>query len=96
MEPYEIELLRRSIAMLSPGALAIEREEALGLVQDLASIRAELEGLKQGCGSCWPGSTRLRKPASRRGERLVLGAVRLPPPALPSEGTELSDHGHDA
>jgi hypothetical protein len=48
MEPYEYELLRRSIAMLTPGAPAIEREEALSLLHELASIRAELDQLKQG------------------------------------------------
>ncbi len=31
-----------------PGDLAIEREEALRLLQELASIRAELDRLKQG------------------------------------------------
>lgn len=43
MEPYEIELPRPSITRLS-GTLAIEDEEALSLLTELASIRAGLAG----------------------------------------------------
>lgn len=43
---YELEILRRSIAMLTPGQSALSREQALELLQDLADIERRLERLK--------------------------------------------------
>lgn len=45
---YEIEILRRSLAMLTPGVRALTREEALELVEELADVRERLERLEQG------------------------------------------------
>jgi hypothetical protein len=43
---YELEILRRSIAMLTPGQSALSREQALELLQDLADTEQRLERLK--------------------------------------------------
>lgn len=45
---YEIEILRRSLAMLTPGVRALTREEALELVEELAKVRERLDRLEQG------------------------------------------------
>lgn len=45
---YEIEILRRSLVMLTPGVRALTREEALELVEELADVRERLERLEQG------------------------------------------------
>jgi hypothetical protein len=45
---YKIEILRRSLAMLTPGVGALTREEALELVEELADVRERLERLGQG------------------------------------------------
>jgi hypothetical protein len=42
----EIEQLRRSIAMLSPEANALKREDALRLLHELGDVQARLENLK--------------------------------------------------
>lgn len=42
---YELEILRRSVAMLSPGAPALRREDALRLLGELAAVEARLERL---------------------------------------------------
>jgi hypothetical protein len=46
---YEIENLRRSIAMLSPGVAApLDREDALRLLGELQDVQRRLEGLRDG------------------------------------------------
>jgi hypothetical protein len=49
VQPHELENLRRSLAMLNPGATAsLSREEAMRLVTDVADLRARLERLRVG------------------------------------------------
>ncbi len=45
---YELEWLRRSIAMLRPGAPALDREEAMGLVRELQDLERQLRTLREG------------------------------------------------
>ncbi|MDP9386948.1 MAG: hypothetical protein M3Q48_03220 [Actinomycetota bacterium] len=42
----ELEILRRSIAMLTPGAGALSREEALRLLSELREVQGRLDQLK--------------------------------------------------
>jgi len=44
---YELENLRRSIAMLSPGARALDREGALRVLADLQKAQNEAEDLRK-------------------------------------------------
>ena len=44
----EIEQLRRSIAMLSPGSMAMKREDAMRLLGELGDIQQRLDRLRQG------------------------------------------------
>ena len=45
---YEIENLRRSIAMLTPGARdALDRERALTLLEELQDVQRRLDHLKE-------------------------------------------------
>jgi hypothetical protein len=49
VEPHELENLRRSLAMLNPGATAsLSREEAMRLITDVAELQARLERLRVG------------------------------------------------
>ena len=45
---YELETLRRSLAMLRPGAPALDKEEAMGLVRELQELERQLRTLRQG------------------------------------------------
>lgn len=45
---YELEIMRRSLAMLTPGVNALSREEALRLVEELAGVQADLDRLRDG------------------------------------------------
>jgi hypothetical protein len=45
---YEIESLRRSLAMLRPGAPALDREEAMRLVRELQDLERQLRSLREG------------------------------------------------
>jgi len=45
---YELESLRRSLAMLRPGAPALDREEAMRLVRELQELEHQLRSLRQG------------------------------------------------
>ncbi|HSZ36455.1 MAG TPA: hypothetical protein VK773_05130 [Acidimicrobiales bacterium] len=45
---YELETLRRSIAMLRPGAPALDREEAMRLVRELQLLERQLRTLRRG------------------------------------------------
>ena len=45
---YELESLRRSLAMLRPGAPALDREEAMRLVRELQDLEGQLRRLRQG------------------------------------------------
>jgi vacuolar-type H+-ATPase subunit D/Vma8 len=45
---YELETLRRSLAMLRPGAPALDREEALRLVRELQDLERQMRTLREG------------------------------------------------
>jgi hypothetical protein len=45
---HELENLRRSIVMLTPGVGALSREEALVLLEGLTSVRERLDKLQLG------------------------------------------------
>jgi hypothetical protein len=45
---YELETLRRSLAMLRPGAPALDREEAMQLVRELQLLERQLRMLRHG------------------------------------------------
>jgi hypothetical protein len=45
---YELETLRRSLAMLRPGAPALDREEAIRLVRELQGLERQLRALRHG------------------------------------------------
>ncbi len=45
---HELENLRRSIVMLTPGVPALTREEALRLLEELAALEARLDTLRAG------------------------------------------------
>jgi len=45
---YELETLRRSLAMLRPGASALDREEAIRLVRELQDFERQLRSLRLG------------------------------------------------
>jgi len=47
--PHELENLRRSLAMLNPGATAsLSREEAMRLITEVVDLQARLERLHAG------------------------------------------------
>ena len=49
MQAHELENLRRSLAMLNPGATAsLSREEAIRLITEVADLQAGLERLRVG------------------------------------------------
>jgi vacuolar-type H+-ATPase subunit D/Vma8 len=45
---YELETLRRSLAMLRPGAPALDREEAMRLVRELQELEPQMRTLRRG------------------------------------------------
>jgi hypothetical protein len=45
---YELEMMWRSLAMLTPGVQALTREDALRLVEELAQVQAQLDRLREG------------------------------------------------
>jgi vacuolar-type H+-ATPase subunit D/Vma8 len=45
---YELETLRRSLAMLRPGAPALDREAAMRLVRELQDLERQLRVLREG------------------------------------------------
>ena len=45
---YELESLRRSLAMLRPGAPALDREAAMRLVRELQDLERQLRTLREG------------------------------------------------
>jgi hypothetical protein len=45
---YELETLRRSLAMLRPGAPALDREEAVRLVRELQMFERQVRTLRAG------------------------------------------------
>jgi hypothetical protein len=46
VEVHELERFRRSLTMLTPGQLALRREEALALVAELAEVQERLDLLR--------------------------------------------------
>ena len=45
---YELEIMRRSLAMLSPGVQALTREDAIALVEELTAVQDRLDHLREG------------------------------------------------
>jgi vacuolar-type H+-ATPase subunit D/Vma8 len=45
---HELETLRRSLAMLRPGAPALDREAAMRLVRELQDLERQLRTLRRG------------------------------------------------
>jgi vacuolar-type H+-ATPase subunit D/Vma8 len=45
---YELETLRRSLAMLRPGAPALDREAAMRLVRELQDLERQMRALRHG------------------------------------------------
>jgi hypothetical protein len=45
---FELESLRRSLAMLRPGAPALDREEAMGLVRELQVLERQVRTMREG------------------------------------------------
>ena len=45
---FELESLRRSLAMLRPGAPALDREEAIRLVRELQGLERQIRRLREG------------------------------------------------
>jgi hypothetical protein len=46
VDKHELERLRRSIVMITPGQLALRREEAMVLLEDLAGVQERLDTLR--------------------------------------------------
>lgn len=46
MNKHALEQMRRSIVMISPGQLALRREEAIVLLEELAEVQERLDDLK--------------------------------------------------
>ncbi len=46
VDEHDLERLRRSIVMISPGQLALRREEAIVLLEDLAGVQDRLDALR--------------------------------------------------
>jgi ubiquinone biosynthesis protein UbiJ len=47
-QPQDLERLRRSIAMMSPGTMALPREDALALFAEVQRLRRALDRLAEG------------------------------------------------
>jgi hypothetical protein len=45
---FELESLRRSLAMLRPGAPALDREEAMRLVRELQTLEKQVRTMREG------------------------------------------------
>jgi vacuolar-type H+-ATPase subunit D/Vma8 len=45
---FELESLRRSLAMLRPGAPALDREEAMRLVRELQALERQVRTMRRG------------------------------------------------
>ena len=45
---HELEIIRRSVAMLTPGQHALRREDALYLIEELARLTKRLDELRSG------------------------------------------------
>lgn len=45
---YELDALRRSIAMLTPGVSALSREEAMDLLGELVEVQERVDRLRAG------------------------------------------------
>ena len=45
---FELESLRRSLAMLRPGAPALDREEAMRLVRELQALERQVRLMREG------------------------------------------------
>jgi vacuolar-type H+-ATPase subunit D/Vma8 len=44
---YELERMRRSIAMLQPGTKALDREEAMRLIAELQEVEGRMRALRE-------------------------------------------------
>ena len=76
---YELENLRRSIAMLLPGAAALDREQAMGLLYELQGLEDRLRSLRAGLRRLL-GESEDPPPA---GSDPAGGGRRLTPPSAP-------------
>ena len=64
---YELEIIRRSLAMLTPGQHALRREDAIDLVEELAELTKRLEMLRKGLARLIEQDDSIgRVPAARR------------------------------
>lgn len=45
---HELEIIRRSLAMLTPGQHALRREDALDLIEELSELTKRLDRLRSG------------------------------------------------
>jgi hypothetical protein len=76
---YELETLRRSLAMLRPGAPALDREEAMRLVRELQVFERQVRTLRQGLlrllDAAWPegAASAQRDEAGRVGQDFADG-----------------------
>ena len=71
---YELESLRRSLAMLRPGAPALDREEAMRLVRELQDLERQLRTLREGLAA--PARLRATERPNGSGDRAARRAGR--------------------
>ena len=60
--PQDLEQLRRSIAMLSPGTMALPREDALALFAEVQHLQGSLDRLADGLRALLDGVTSEQPP----------------------------------
>ena len=75
---YELESLRRSLAMLRPGAPALDRKEAMRLVRELQELESQLRTLREGLQRRPQTGDAARRPRAMR----FVGSVRISPTAI--------------
>ena len=64
--PHELELLRRSVAMLPPGAPnGLDREKALQIISQLKDVTAERDRLGAALGASRGGGARAGRQSNR-------------------------------
>ncbi|HZU72991.1 MAG TPA: hypothetical protein VE990_09510 [Acidimicrobiales bacterium] len=64
---HELEIIRRSLAMLNPGHQALRRESALDLIEELKELTERLEALRSGLATLVEADDAVaRHPVARR------------------------------
>jgi hypothetical protein len=48
VDRHELEIIRRSVVMLRPGAPALNREQAVELLEELQLVQGRLDQVRQG------------------------------------------------